>query len=205
MTDHADRPTPRVAFYGRTNQFSQNGDRDIARQYRMCLAILPGPLIGFYYDTGIDVGDAHARVPAGRDAGGPPRWDGGNEELTARLNSPDADLDAVLLAAADRLPRQPARRERLLEAADRHGRQLLTASELSTLDSNGGLGLAVETAKASRPVHGTLRGLLLDGPNLLSAGWADYCVRAGLAEIIPRWWEPPPPTARRAGVASGNG
>jgi len=149
MTDHADRPTPRVAFYGRTNQLSQNGDRDIARQYRMCLAILPGPLIGFYYDTGIDVGGAHARAPAGRDAGGPPRWDGGNEELTARLNSPDADLDAVL--------------------------------------------------------HDTLRGLLLDRPNLLSAGWTDYCVQAGLAAIIPRWWEPPPPTARCAGVASGNG
>jgi len=56
-------------------------------------------LAGFYYDSSIDHGDAHARVPAIRDAGGPRRWDGGSEELTARLNCPGADLAAVLLAA----------------------------------------------------------------------------------------------------------
>ena len=56
-------------------------------------------MAGFYYDSSIDHGDAHARVPAIRDAGGPRRWDGGSEELTARLNCPGADLAAVLLAA----------------------------------------------------------------------------------------------------------
>ena len=58
---------------------------------------------------------------------------------------------------------------------------------------------------ADWPAHGTLRGLLLDEPDLLAAEWADNCLRADSGAIITRWWESPPPTARFAGVASGNG
>lgn len=65
------------------------------------------------------------------------------------------------------------------------------------------------TSRLERPVdlpgHCTLRALLLNGPDLLTAEWADYCLRAGLGAIIPRWWESSPPSARHIGVASSDG
>lgn len=66
----------------------------------------------------------------------------------------------ILLADYDRLPRQPSRREQLLDAADRRGCPILAAGELSTLDRDAGLGQVRATARTGpRMVARVLRGI----------------------------------------------
>jgi hypothetical protein len=54
------------------------------------------------------------------------------------------------------------------------------------------------------PEPGRLGELLSRGPDLLGPAWADYCLRAGIGAIIPRWWEEPP-LPRRPGEVRGDG
>lgn len=39
--------------------------------------------------------------------------------------------------------------------------------------------------------------LLVAGPDLLRSAWAVFCLRAGIGELLPRWWEQPAPVPRR--------
>lgn len=55
------------------------------------------------------------------------------------------------------------------------------------------------------PEPGRLGQLLLRGPDLLRPAWADYCLRAGLGAIIPRWWEKPPLARQQLGEVRVDG
>jgi hypothetical protein len=162
MTDQPPRPTtPRVAFYGRTNQTGPDADRHLARQDRPCLPVAArlGPLAACYYDIGLDTSYAQGRAQAIQDAGGPPRRDGGSHELTAELARTDGGIDVIVLANHDRLPRQPPHRRPLVAAADRRRCPILTAPELSTLDRDTDVERLIDAARTgplsvARVLHG---------------------------------------------------
>jgi hypothetical protein len=163
MTDHRHRPaTSRAVFYGRTNQTGPDADRELARQYRLCQPIAErlGELTGYYYDIAVDPWHDRSRTRAVEAAGGPPAWHGGSWHLAADLASPNPSIDMILLADYDRLPRQPSRREQMLDAADRRRCPILAAGELSTPDRDAGLDQVRATARTDpRIVARVLRGI----------------------------------------------
>jgi hypothetical protein len=118
----------RAAFYGRSNARGINGVHMLARQYEICHEAVAGRavLVGFFYDLPDPVDEIIGLAVPG--AGGPPRWDGGRDDLVAALGRADRGFDMIICSSLDRLS---YRRDELgtWGLADRHQVAVTTAED----------------------------------------------------------------------------
>jgi len=117
-----------LAFWGHTNAEGTEAVVNIARQLRMCEAALDGrAAIGcFFYATRQPINDLMALAVRG--AGGPSRWDGNWDDLTATLSADSLHFDTIICSSASRLGR-PVKQLRRLDAVADHGATVLFADQ----------------------------------------------------------------------------
>jgi hypothetical protein len=96
---------PRAAFYGRTNAHGINAVHILARQYDQCRTAAVGRvmLTGFFYDLPQPIDKITELAVSGAD--GPPRRDGGWDDLAAALTGAERPFDLILCASLDRISR----------------------------------------------------------------------------------------------------
>jgi len=136
-----------VAFYGRKNVGGADGAEAIARQFRVCHDAAAGRAIitHFFYDFTVPPDDV--LVQAVQRAGGPPRRDGGWDDLVTRLRQPDRDFHLLLCTGADRISRNRALLARRLDVAGQYGLTVLYVT------GNGATGGVFPRADGLAPAH----------------------------------------------------
>jgi hypothetical protein len=129
--DPAGGGRPRVAFYGRTNTRGAAAAVALARQYRACCDAAAGraEVTRFFFD--LPEPPDELMVLAVRDSGGPPRRDGGWDDLAAAMAGADRAFDVVLCTGLDRIGRRLACLSARLQTAAEDGVAIVSADVMA--------------------------------------------------------------------------